>query len=283
MDPELQAEIAERLLPECKGSYSAERAQFVIKEFPVAEVRRDFLNSLKDRVKHRFGAMYPLLISLLSPVYEEDPVPKFVRSAAAGAFMVNLGAGTSVYPRIVNCDGVGYRSVHVVCDLEALPFQDASVDRLLSIAVLEHVKEPERHVAEFRRVLKPGGAMLVFVPFLQPFHASPHDYQRYTEPGMRHLFRDFDQQVIKVGGGPTSALIWTLQEWLAMTLSFGSMRLYQLILPLTWVLSPLKLFDFFLQRHPAAAIAASGFYLRAIKREREPREEQLRRSSARPA
>lgn len=83
---------------------------------------------------------------------------------------------------------------------------------------------------------------------------------------MRHIFRDFEHQIIKVGGGPTSALIWTLQEWLAMTLSLGSMRL-----PLTWLLSPLKLFDFFLQRHPAASVAASGFYLQA----RKPRAGQL--------
>jgi SAM-dependent methyltransferase len=265
MDSALQERITARLRAECRASYSAERSQFVVKEFAIAEVRSDFLNNLKDRVKHRFGAIYPLLISLLSPVYDEDPVPKFIESASTDEFLVNLGAGTSVYPRIVNCDGVGYRSVHVVCDLEALPFEDESVDRLLSIAVLEHVNEPERHIAEFRRVLKPGGSMLVFIPFLQPFHASPHDYQRYTEAGMRHIFRDFEQQMIKVGGGPTSALIWTLQEWLAMTLSLGSMRLYRLLLPLTWILSPLKLFDFFLQRHPAASVAASGFYLQARK------------------
>jgi SAM-dependent methyltransferase len=265
MDTALREKIASHLRPEHRGSYRAERSQFVIKEFAVAEVRSDFLNNLKDRVKHRFGSIYPLLISLLSPVYEEDPVPKFLKAAPPDDFLVNLGSGTSVYPRIVNVDGVGYRNVHVVCDLEALPFADQSVDRLLSIAVLEHVNEPEKHIAEFRRVLKSGGSLLVYIPFLQPFHASPHDYQRYTEAGMRHVFRDFDHQIIKVGGGPTSALVWTLQEWLAMTLSLGSMRLYRLLLPLTWVLSPLKLFDFFLTRHPAAAVAASGFYLQARK------------------
>jgi SAM-dependent methyltransferase len=265
MDPALRQQIAARLRAEHEASYRTERSQFVIKEFAAAEVRSDFLNNLKDRVKHRFGSFYPLLISLLSPVYEEDPVPGFLKSARPDDFMVNLGSGTFVYPRIVNVDGVGYRNVHVVCDLEALPFADESVDRLLSIAVLEHVNEPQRHIAEFRRVLKPGGALLVYVPFLQPFHASPHDYQRYTEAGMRHMFRDFEHQVIKVGGGPSSALIWTLQEWLAMTMSLGSMRLYRAILPLTWVLSPFKLFDFFLMRHPAAAVAASGFYLQGRK------------------
>lgn len=266
MDAALEEKIAARLRAEFKDSFRRDRSQFLIKEFATVEVRSDFLNDLKDRVKHRFGAIYPLLISLLSPVYEEDPVPQFLSSAPPDAFIVNLGSGTSVYPHVVNVDGVGYRNVHVVCDLQALPFEDQSVDHLLSIAVLEHVHEPERHIAEFRRVLKPGGSLLVYVPFLQPFHASPHDYQRYTEAGMRHLFRDFEHQIVKVGGGPTSALIWTLQEWLAMTLSLGSMRLYRLLLPLTWLLSPLKLFDFLLTRHPAAAVAASGFYLEARKR-----------------
>ncbi|HKY38353.1 MAG TPA: class I SAM-dependent methyltransferase [Polyangiaceae bacterium] len=268
MDPSLRQKIASRLRPESVGSYSDERGQFVVKEFPVAEVQTDFLNGLKDRIKRRLGWLYPTLIRLLSPVYEEDPVPRFLSSAPADAFIVNLGSGTHAYPATVNVDGVGYSNVHVVCDLEVLPFSDESVDRLLSIAVLEHVSEPERHIAEFRRVLKPGGSLLVYIPFLQPFHASPHDYRRYTDAGMRQLFSDFNQEVVKVGGGPTSALIWTLQEWLAMTLSFGSLRLYHALQPLFWILSPLKLFDFFLTRHPAASIAASGFYLEARKADR---------------
>ncbi len=265
MDPAFQEKIATRLRPECRDTYRSERSQFVVKEFPAAEVRSDFLNDLKDRIKHRFGPIYPLFIKLLSPVYEEDPVPDFLSSAPANAFTVNLGSGTHAYSGTVNVDGVGYANVHIVCDLEVLPFLDESVDRLLSIAVLEHVSEPERHISEFRRVLKPGGSMLVYIPFLQPFHASPHDYQRYTEAGIRHLFRDFEHQLVTVGGGPTSALIWTLQEWLAMTLSFGSMRLYRALQPVFWLLSPLKLFDFFLSRHPAAKVAASGFYLEARK------------------
>jgi SAM-dependent methyltransferase len=266
MDAALRQKIRAHLRPEYHDSYQAERDQFVIEDFGVEETHADFLNNLKDGMKRRFGGMYPFLIKLLSPVYEEDPVPGFLESAPSEAFVVNLGSGTHNYPGAVNVDGIGYANVHVVCDLAVLPFEDQSVDRLLSIAVLEHVSEPERHIAEFRRVLKPGGSMLVYIPFLQPFHASPHDYQRYTEAGIRHLFEDFDQQVVKVGGGPTSALIWTLQEWLAMTFSLGSMRLYRALLPLTWVLSPLKLFDFLLARHPAAAVAASGFYLEARKR-----------------
>ncbi|MFG2037027.1 hypothetical protein [Dactylosporangium sp. NPDC048998] len=95
------------------------------------------------------------------------------------------------------------------------------------------------------------------MPFLQPFHASPYDFQRYTEVGLREQFGAFEVLSVRVGAGPTSGLLWVLQEWLAMVLSFGSRRLYRAILPLTWVLSPLKL----LEHHPMAAQAASGFVI----------------------
>jgi SAM-dependent methyltransferase len=265
MQPELIERISSRLRPEHRASYRAERGQFVIKEFTTAEVKQDFLNATKDRMKRRFGRIYPTLIKLLSPVYGRDPVPRFLAATSPDALNVNLGSGTYSYPGVINADGAGYQNVHIVCDLEDLPFEDASVDNLVSIAVLEHVTDPARHVAEFLRVLKPGGQLLSFVPFLQPFHASPHDYQRYTRPGLVELFADFEVKVVKVGGGPTSALLWTLQEWLAMVLSLGSLRLYRLLIPVFWILSPLKFLDILLEKHPAAEVAASGFYLWAQK------------------
>ncbi|WP_426510822.1 hypothetical protein ACPPVO_09355 [Dactylosporangium sp. McL0621] len=50
-----------------------------------------------------------------------------------------------------------------------------------------------------------------------------------------------------------------------MLLSFGSRRLYRAILPLTWVLSPLKLLDLLLVHRPMASAAASGFVIEVRK------------------
>jgi SAM-dependent methyltransferase len=48
---------------------------------------------------------------------------------------------------------------------EALPgFEDASVDLILLISVLEHLAEPERALSGCRRVLAPGGTLMVNVP-----------------------------------------------------------------------------------------------------------------------
>ena len=69
----------------------------------------------------------------------------------------------------------------------ALPFRDQSFDTLLSLEVLEHVPEPDKLVREFVRVLRPGGKLLVTVPFAAPLHQLPFDFQRFTEPGIRAL------------------------------------------------------------------------------------------------
>jgi SAM-dependent methyltransferase len=66
----------------------------------------------------------------------------------------------------------------------------ASVDSMLCSEVLEHVPHPSRAVAEFARILTPGGSLIVTVPFLSRLHEEPHDYFRYTRYGLRTLLDD---------------------------------------------------------------------------------------------
>lgn len=77
--------------------------------------------------------------------------------------------------------------IDVLYDGQTLPFLDCQFDAIFSSEVMEHVFVPERITAELYRVLKPGGRLLLTVPFSWAEHEAPWDYARYTSFGMRAL------------------------------------------------------------------------------------------------
>lgn len=52
----------------------------------------------------------------------------------------------------------------LAADAAALPIEDDAVDGVAMLDVLEHVAEPAAVIAELRRVLRPGGSLVVSVP-----------------------------------------------------------------------------------------------------------------------
>ena len=68
----------------------------------------------------------------------------------------------------------------LVADVTALPLASGSIDRVVSASVFEHVAYPHRTLAESFRVLRPGGVMIVEMPFIFSEHGVPHDYMRLT-------------------------------------------------------------------------------------------------------
>jgi SAM-dependent methyltransferase len=111
--------------------------------------------------------------------------------AQARGRVLEIGAGTGLnlghYPEEIGelvltepVDGMadalerklGRRGTHarvVRAPAEALPFPDDSFDTVVSTLVLCTVEDPARSLAEIRRVLRPGGA-LVFIEHLRSEH-----------------------------------------------------------------------------------------------------------------
>ncbi len=220
-----------------------------------------------DRLKYllkRHPALYSFLNFIIGPVNSNRSVLRpFLEEHVAGGDVaaVNLGSGnTDISPFVSNIDIFPYDNVDLACTIDFLPIRDESVDVVLSVAALEHVPEPETVVAEMHRILKPGGVLYVMMPFIQGFHASPHDYSRRTSAGLRRLMRNFEETGLHVASGPTSGLLWVLQEWAAILCSFGSRRLYFPLHMIFMVATfPLKFLDIFLRHHPMAENIASGF------------------------
>ncbi|MBL9214667.1 MAG: class I SAM-dependent methyltransferase [Opitutaceae bacterium] len=69
------------------------------------------------------------------------------------------------------------------------PVPDASFDAVICSQVLEHVFTPVEFLGEIRRVLRPGGRLLLTTPFAWDEHSQPHDYGRYSSFGLAYLLR----------------------------------------------------------------------------------------------
>ncbi len=57
-----------------------------------------------------------------------------------------------------------YRYCRVVDANKRLPFKDNSFDLIWCSEVIEHLEDPAKSLAEFRRVLKPGGELIITTP-----------------------------------------------------------------------------------------------------------------------
>lgn len=157
-----------------------------------------------DRLKsiYRRQAFFPDWLGLfVNPFY-------FAR-AELGNAMTDLAPSLSGRLLDVGCGTKPYRSLFDVKDYVGLdidseptrkrgiadylydggkfPFADADFDSILCNQVLEHVFNPDEFLGEINRVLKPGGKLLLTVPFVWDEHEQPYDYARYSSFGLRAL------------------------------------------------------------------------------------------------
>lgn len=67
------------------------------------------------------------------------------------------------------------------------PFADGEFDSALCSQVLEHVFTPDAFLTEINRVIKPGGKLLLTLPFVWDEHEQPYDFARYSSFGLKAL------------------------------------------------------------------------------------------------
>ncbi len=110
---------------------------------------------------------------------------------AAGARVLDLG-GTKIDKRgtfdldrynlaVVYANLGAEKQPDVQSDAAQLPFAPQSFDLVICGELLEHVQNPVPVLAQVWRVLRPGGRLLISVPFLYHIHGDPYDYGRYTD------------------------------------------------------------------------------------------------------
>ena len=169
--------------------------------------------------------------------------------------------GREILDQSVNLDILPTELSNVVGDGHYLPFKENSFDGVVAQAVLEHVRNPVRVVKEIRRVLRKHGYVLADVPFLQPYHPDPSDYQRYTLEGITELFSTFQEVEKGICSGPISSFLKLFTIVLPILISFNNEFLYKSFhLSLRWLLFPLKYLDLFFIKNKRAHVVASAIY-----------------------
>jgi SAM-dependent methyltransferase len=89
--------------------------------------------------------------------------------------------------------------VDFVIDLnEPFPVKKNLFDTILLTDVLEHVKNPDNVWKEMSRILKPGGKIILTVPFFHLLHEEPYDYFRYTEFRLKLYCKENELSIVEL-------------------------------------------------------------------------------------
>jgi len=150
------------------------------------------------------------ILKRLFPTARRLLVGRYLRSLNLPKFnsVLVVGAGQDPYSKLfpyaknyLRVDIMPVQGItDVVCDALAMPFGSEYFDCVFATELFEHLSNPFVFVAEIQRVLKPGGTVILTVPFLYHQHGDPYDYWRPTREALRQLFENFDEvSVISCG------------------------------------------------------------------------------------
>ena len=118
----------------------------------------------------------------------------------AKGVILDIGAGGRVIaPNILGVDFLQFPNTKLIADIHQLPIANDSVSAVICTGVLEHVENPARAIEEMHRIIKTGHIIHVEVPFMQPYHADPIDYWRWTLPGIQRFCSDSGFEQISSG------------------------------------------------------------------------------------
>lgn len=133
----------------------------------------------------------------------------FASSLAAGSRVLDAGAGDQPYRvHFAHCiyEAADFEKVDkpyakstYVCDLAAIPVEDARFDAIIFNQVMEHLPEPRKVLGELNRVLKPGGTMICTAPLFYEEHEQPYDFYRYTQFAWHHLMKECGFEISRLG------------------------------------------------------------------------------------
>ena len=100
----------------------------------------------------------------------------------------------------------------IICDIcSDINGLEKKYNKIICIAILEHVYDPSAAVANLKKMLKDGGVIYGYVPYLYYYHAPKdlkfQDYFRFSKDALAYLFKDFnDVELFPIRGRVSTPL-----------------------------------------------------------------------------
>lgn len=164
------------------------------------KLSKDVLQVIKPPI---WDAYY--YVSTLTRKAYEKTIPELLKRKTKYNIL-DYGCGTKPYEYLFE----GYLNKYIGADVgdnpkadvkielgEKLPLNDMEFDIVLSSQVLEHVQDVDQYMRECNRILKENGYLLLSTHGTWQYHASPHDYYRWTHIGLKHLLESYGFTVEK--------------------------------------------------------------------------------------
>ncbi len=158
------------------------------------------------------AAFFPGILGLfINPFYfARKGLAKNIRdlSSHISGKVLDVGCGKKPYEQLFQATeyiGLEYdspenrkkKNADFYYDGHIFPFENNSFDSLVINQVFEHVFNPDAFLKEVLRVLKPGGKLLMTVPFVWDEHEQPHDYARYSSFGLQFILEKHGFNIVE--------------------------------------------------------------------------------------
>lgn len=205
---------------------------------------------MKSKMWNRIGDM--LGETIFHPQYAakrgEYFAVTYLRKHARGVFL-DIGCGRQPHrsvlapavTRYVGLDlpkNIGYYQspypVEIAADAGNIPLPDSSIDTVMMLWVVEHLEDPDVAFSQIRRVLAPGGLLVIYFVENYPAHGFPPNYRRYTPFGMKRLLihNGFTPAKIISFGTVWETMVIYQNVWLMELVKHSGILLLPLVAPL---------------------------------------------------
>lgn len=149
----------------------------------VSELDKKNLKILRDdvtRFMKEIGAAYDktdTLVLDIAPQDHEGALPYFTK-AKVETLDIDQASGATY--------------IADLCENNENTIPSSHFNYVVCTEVLEHTLQPFKATDEIWRILKPGGMAFISAPFNFRIHGPLPDCWRFTEHGLRALFKDFE-------------------------------------------------------------------------------------------